>query len=261
MSKNGRPRPRGAKAILLRLAAFAAVLCMLPAAVFAENAEPDGWTTFLLICNEGMNNDKGNAGNTMMVVSINAGEGKIRLLQFTWDTFVHYEGYDVPQKLDMPYRNAGPEEALRVFNENFGTDIKLYMSLNYLNLASLIDAYGGVTVEVTRAERNALNGMVASKKNRLQEEAGMGLLTQAVIDALANDYYLNDYGPDTHLNGLQAVGFGVQLLRAGGGRDRRPFRQRGQRHFRQDPVLQRRFRRAGGFLRQAYHQPGPYRGK
>ena len=208
MNGNGRPPLRGAKAILLRLLAFAAVLCMTPAASFAESAVSDGWATFLLICNEGMNNDKGNAGNTMMVVAINAEIGKIRLLQFTWDTFVHYEGYDVPQKLVMPYRNAGAEEALKVFNENFGTDIKLYMSLNYLNLASLIDAYGGVTVEVTRAERNALNGMVASKKNRLQDEVGAGLLTQAIIDALANDYYLNDYGPETHLNGLQAVGFG-----------------------------------------------------
>ena len=195
--------------VLAALTAAALVLCLLPAFSLAESAEaPGGWVDFLLICNEGMNNDKGNAGNTLMVVSMNPVEGKIRLLMFTWDTFVDYKGYDVPQKLDMPYRNNGPEEAMKVFNDNFGTNIEYYMSLNYLNLAELIDDYGGVNVDISRAERNALNGMVASKKNQLLAKVGAGLLTQALIDSLANDYYLTEFGPDTHLNGLQAVGFG-----------------------------------------------------
>lgn len=168
----------------------------------------DGWVNFLLICNEGMNNDKGNAGNTLMAVAMNQYTGVIRLMMMTWDTFVDYEGYDVPQKLDMAYRNNGPEEAVKVFNANFGTEITRYMSLNYLNLASLIDSYGGVDVDITRAERNALNGMVASKKNQLQAQVATGLLSQTFVEMLAREYYLNDFGPDTHLNGLQAVGFG-----------------------------------------------------
>ena len=168
----------------------------------------DGWVNFLLICNEGMNNDKGNAGNTLMVVSMHPDKGAIRLMMFTWDTFVDYAGYDVPQKLDMPYRSGGAEEAMKVFNANFGTDIHLYMSLNYLNLAGLIDDFGGVDVDISRAERNALNGMVASKKNQLQAQVDSGILSQAVVEMLAQEYYLTDFGPQTHLNGLQAVGFG-----------------------------------------------------
>ncbi len=188
------------------------LLCLLPAFAAAESntAEEakDDWITFLLICNEGMNNDKGNAGNTLMVAAMDPVRGKIRLMSFTWDTFIDYEGYDVPQKLDMPYRNNGPEEAMKVFNSNFGLNINHYLSLNYLNLASLIDEYGGVNVNLTRAERNALNGMVGSKKIRLQEEVAGGLLSQTVIDLLAQQYQLTDFGPDTHLNGLQAVGYG-----------------------------------------------------
>ena len=205
--------------ILFRITAMILAVCLLPILTFGETAGaeiteirtvddlPD-WVSFLLICNEGMNNDKGNAGNTLLVVAMNPFQGKIRLMMFTWDTFIDYEGYDVPQKLDMPYRNNGPEEAMKVINDNFNLGIRYYMSLNYLNLANMIDDYGGITVDVSRAERNALNGMVASKKARLQAEAGKGLLSQAVIDMLAQDYYLNNYGPETHLNGLQAVGFG-----------------------------------------------------
>lgn len=192
-----------------RMVALLLILCLLPVSAPAEDAmAEDDWVTFLLICNEGNNNEKGNAGNTLMVAAMNPVIGKIRLMMFTWDTFVDYEGYDVPQKLDMPYRNNGPEESMKVFNENFGLNIQYYMSLNYLNLASLIDEYGGITLDISRAERNALNGMVASKKVRLQEEVASGLLGQLVIDMLAKEYYLNEFGPDTRLNGLQAVGYG-----------------------------------------------------
>ena len=196
------------KSILIRIAALLLILCLLPLAACAEEEDLSDWVTFLLICNEGMNNDKGNAGNTLMVAAMNPVWGRIHLMSFTWDTFVDYEGYDVPQKLDMPYRNNGPEEAVEVFNDNFGLGIENYLSLNYLNLASLIDEYGGVTVDISRAERNAINGMVGSKKKRLQEQVAGGLLTQAVIDMLARDYYLNEFGSDVHVNGLQAVGFG-----------------------------------------------------
>ena len=196
-------------AILIRLTAVLLILCFMPMIAAAENSiETQGWVDFLLICNEGMNNDKGNAGNTLMIVSMNPEKGKIRLLMFTWDTFIDYEGYDVPQRLDMPYRNNGPEEAMKVFNANFGMNIEYYMSLNYLNLAEMIDDFGGIEVDVSRAERNALNGMVASKKNQLLAMVGTGLLTQAIVDMLAQEYYLNEFGPSTHLNGLQAVGFG-----------------------------------------------------
>ena len=193
-----------------RIAALVLAVCLLPVMSLAEDADSadSDWVDFMLICNEGMNNDKGNAGNTMMLVALNQRTGRINLLTFTWDTFIDYEGYDEPQRLDMPYRNNGATELVNVFNANFGTNIRHYLSLNYLNLAFLIDAFGGIEVDITRAERNALNGMVGSKRNQLQDMVSRGLLTQMALESLAQEYYLDDYGPNTHLNGLQAVGFG-----------------------------------------------------
>lgn len=205
----------GGKLPLKRLVSFLLALVLLLSmtpGLSEEEAEPvlstEDWVTFLLICNEGMSTKGGNVANTLMVVAMNPTTGKIRLMMFTWDTFVQYQGYDLPQKIDMPYRNNGPEETMKVFNANFDMDIQHYMSLNFLNLASLIDSYGGVDVDISRAERNALNAMVASKKEAIQAQANAGLISQMVLEALANEYYLSDYGPKTHLNGLQAVGFG-----------------------------------------------------
>lgn len=191
------------------LSLLAALLLLFTcAAALAEEADDTTWVSFLLMCNEGMQNDGANVGNTMMVVGLAPYTGKIRLMIFTWDTFVDYEGYDIPQLIDQPYRNGGPEETMKVFNSNFDTDITRFMSLNYMNLAGLIDNYGGVSVDITRAERNALNGMVASKKENIQSMKDSGLLIQLLVELLADEYYLNEYGPDTHLNGLQAVAYG-----------------------------------------------------
>lgn len=196
---------------MMKLIAVLLTVCLLiPATGMAVEAREDerGWVDFILVCNEGMNNSGGNAGNTMMVVSMNPDTGKIRLLMMAWDTFIDYPGYDLPQKIDMPYRNNGPEETVKVFNANFGMDIQLFMSLNYLNLASMIDEYGGVTVDVSMAERNALNAMVASKKEAILSQVDLGLLSQMFVDNLAEENYLTEYGPNTKLKGLQAVGYG-----------------------------------------------------
>ena len=75
-----------------------------------------------------------NVGNTLMGVSVNPNSGKVRLMMVTWDTFIEYEGYDVPQLIDMPYRNNGPEETVKVFDANFDTHVDRFMSLNFLNL-------------------------------------------------------------------------------------------------------------------------------
>ena len=166
------------------------------------------WITFFLICNEGMSDRGGNSGNTMMVLSMNRNTGVIRIVPFAWDTFMEFEGYDAPQRIDQAYRNDGPEETVKVFNENMGTDIQLFMSLNFLNLATLINDYGGVTVDVTRAERNALNNMVSSKKEDILNSEDASLLSEIAAEMLADEYYLNEFGEDVHLNGLQAAGYG-----------------------------------------------------
>ena len=99
--------------IIALCVAFISVFSVLNVSMADETipeANERGWVDFFLICNEGMKNDGGNAGNTLMIVSMSPSTGMIKLMPFTWDTFIRYRGYDVPQKIDMPFRNNGPEE-------------------------------------------------------------------------------------------------------------------------------------------------------
>lgn len=197
-----------------RVISLLLALCFSLLPLLSVTAEESGayelpeWVTFFLMCNEGMHNDGDNVGNTMMAVAMSPTYGRINLAIMTWDTFVRYSGYDMPQLLDQPFRVAGPEESMRVFNENFSMDIDRFLSVNYLALANMIDEFGGVTVPVSRAERNALNGMVASKANQVLKAYENNLMAGIGLEILTNEYYLEEYGPETHLNGLQAVGFG-----------------------------------------------------
>ena len=187
------------------LAVLLLALFILPAQ--AEAVEHDR-VDFVLVCNEGMHNDGGNSGNTMMVATFDLDTAEIRLMMLTWDTFIYVEGYDVPQLTDQPYRINGPEGTMEAINDNFGQDVEHFLSLNYLNLANLIDAYGGVEVDITRSERNALNAMVSAKKEDITTMANIGILEQMLVENLASEYYLEEWGEDVHLNGLQAVAFG-----------------------------------------------------
>ncbi len=179
-----------------------------PAEGETPESDTSDWVTFLLICNEGMLNNGGNVGNTVMLFSMSPSLGAVKKISFLWDTFVDYPGYETPQLLDQPFRVGGPEETLKIFNENFGQEITSYLSINFLNLAAVIDTYGGVTLDVSREERNALNGMVASKaESALTALMNLGA-DETAFNSILEQYYLLDYGPETHLSGIQAVGYG-----------------------------------------------------
>ena len=84
------------KKTLLKALALLLAMCLLPVGAMGEEqteeTDTNGWVNFLLLCNEGMNNNGGNAGNTLSVVAMNPKLGKIHLMFFTWDTFIDYEG-------------------------------------------------------------------------------------------------------------------------------------------------------------------------
>ena len=75
----------------------------------------EGFQTILLLSSDApdMSRNYGRAG-VALLCTVEMSTGKIRLLMMAWDTFIDYPGYDLPQKLDTPYRNNGPEETVKV---------------------------------------------------------------------------------------------------------------------------------------------------
>ena len=120
----------------------------------------------------------------IVIVSIDPKLKKVKMVSVMRDSYVDINGST--DKIGHAYAYGGPELAVRTLNQNFNLDIRDYVTVNFESMADVIDAVGGVTLEITQAEMNSAN------RN---------------IEEISNDPdYLINYGT-VHMSGAQAVGY------------------------------------------------------
>ena len=91
--------------------------------------------------------DKQSHSDCMMIVTVDNTRGKIKLISMMRDSLVDIDGYG-EDKLNAAYFRGGPSLAIRTINENFGTDIKDYVAVDFEQLVQIVDAIGGVDIDV-----------------------------------------------------------------------------------------------------------------
>ena len=87
----------------------------------------------------------------MMIDSVDNTRGKIKLISLMRDSLVNIDDHG-EDKLNAAYFLGGPSLAIRTINENFGTDITEYIAVNFEQLVEIIDALGGVEINVETTE-------------------------------------------------------------------------------------------------------------
>ena len=96
----------------------------------------------------------------MMIVTIDNTRGKIKLSSLMRDSLVEIDGVG-EDKLNAAYFRGGPSLAIRTINENFGTDIKDYIAVNFEQVVEIVDALDGIEVNVaSQDEVNELNRVI-----------------------------------------------------------------------------------------------------
>ncbi len=104
--------------------------------------------------------DKQSHSDCMMIVTVDNTRGKIKLTSLMRDSLVEIDGYG-QDKLNAAYFYGGPSLAIRTINENFGTDIKDYVAVDFEQLVEIIDSLGGVEINVQNDnELNELNRVI-----------------------------------------------------------------------------------------------------
>ena len=164
-------------AILLCIA-----LLILPCAA-AEESESDWWN-ILLLGTDNRSEDHHGRTDSMIILSVNTKTKKAKLTSIMRDTWVKIDGHG-SNKLNAACVFGGPELTMSTINDHFGTNISQYVMVNISGLADIIDLLGGVELDVTKEERDALNKGLFD----LSEYSGM------------------ENGEGVHLNGNQAVAF------------------------------------------------------
>ena len=164
----------------------------------------------LLIGTDSRGEDRGRS-DSMILLSINSKTNKINMVSLMRDTYVQVPGYG-GCKLNAAYSYGGPELLMDTIEENFYIEIDDYITVNFMSFANIVDAVGGVEIEVNDSEAEAINVLLDSKE-------GVSMFGQP-----DEDDYLNG-GGTYKLNGKQALCYS-RLRKVGNADFERTERQR-----------------------------------
>ena len=110
----------------------------------------------------------GGAGrsDSMMLITIDPVHDKLKVTSLMRDARVLIDGYG-EDKLNHAYAFGGPELAIKTINENFGLNIKDFATVDFATLPKVIDAVGGVEIEITSDELDDINEIITIYNGRL----------------------------------------------------------------------------------------------
>ncbi|MBP3380902.1 MAG: LCP family protein [Ruminococcus sp.] len=150
-------------------------------------------TNVLLIGSDSRGGERGRS-DTMMLVSINKRTDEITLTSFMRDCYV-----DIPEygwdKLNASYSYGGADLVMDTIEANFGIKIDNYAAVDFVSFANIVDAVGGIEIDVSEAEIREINTILQAEVN--------GLMGDDALDDLLD---VDDDGK-IKLNGKQALSY------------------------------------------------------
>ena len=148
----------------------------------------------------GSMSDRGNRSDSIIVVSINNSTKEVKLLSIYRDTFLSINGKY--SKINVAYSWGGPELAISTINRNLDLNIEKYATVNFKILANIVDAVGGIEVNV---DKSIIEG---DKKENISDNNVGDILTYQVdadiphYDASTNTQMVKYIITDTLSKGL-----------------------------------------------------------
>ncbi len=139
----------------------------------------------------GTSSARGNSSDVNMIACINQDTGEIKLVSLYRDTYLKVSDKGTYRKFNYAYSEGGPEQALKMLNENLDLNITEYIIFNWKAVADGINILGGVDMEITKPEFKFINAFITETV----EETGVG------------SHHLQSAGMN-HLDGIQAVAYG-----------------------------------------------------
>ncbi|MCH5280510.1 MAG: LCP family protein [Lachnospiraceae bacterium] len=159
----------------------------------AESMKEDGVVNVLLIGNDSRLAGDDGRSDAMILVSISDKTKTITMTSFLRDMYVEIPGHG-GNRLNAAYSYGGPELLMQTIEENFDIPVHRYALVNFQAFANLVDAVGGVDLELTNDEVQYVNGYLM-EYNQLE---GRDLATDFLDPSLSGMI---------HLNGPQALAY------------------------------------------------------
>lgn len=136
--------------------------------------------------------DEGTNSDSIVIVSVHNTTGEVKMVSIYRDTFLRIYDSDGAyhySKINNAYAVGGAKGAIDTINKNLDLQITDYVTVNFSGVAKIIDALGGIEVNLTEAEVSQLNKHLKSTISTTGEYAPG----------------ISAPGENIHLNGIQAT--------------------------------------------------------
>lgn len=121
--------------------------------------------------------------DTMIVATIDKKHKKIKLSSIMRDMVVTMEGRGTMEglntdRINQSYGYGGAPLTTKVINENFKTNVQDYIKIDFSGMEKIVDAIGGVEINVKEAEIPVMNNYIR-ELSKLQNDSNPPLVTKA----------------------------------------------------------------------------------
>lgn len=171
---------------LIRFLASVMVIALLCGMALSVQAEQEGWMHILLMGGDSRDYDTYGRTDSMIILSINQAQDKVKLTSLMRDTWVNIEGHGMA-KLNAANVYGGPQLTMQTIEECYGVHMDHYVLVNMQGLATIVDLAGGVDMDISEKDKTLINQELKSRS-----EAGTA-------------ERLDETGDSVHLSGDQAM--------------------------------------------------------
>lgn len=142
--------------------------------------------------------EKGTRSDCIILAIINEKTKEVSLTSVYRDTYLELTGRSL-DKVTHAYSYGGPALAISTLNTNLDLNIKEFVTVNFESVVDIVDAVGGVSMNITSEELKYINGYV-DEINQVTKN---------------NASHVTKTGSQ-NLNGVQALAYGRIRYTAGG---------------------------------------------
>lgn len=153
----------------------------------------EGVVNVLLIGNDSRENGEDGRSDAMILLSISNKTGKIYMTSLLRDMYVEIPGHD-GNRLNAAYSFGGAELLMETIEQNLDISVNRYVLVNFEAFAKLVDAVGGVELELTSEEIEYVNGYLVEYNMLTDRPQGTDNMDTSISGLV-------------HLNGPQALAY------------------------------------------------------
>ncbi len=133
----------------------------------------EGYTNIALLGLDARDNTFANSrSDCIMIISINNDTKDVNIVSVYRDTYLKIEGHSLDKVTHAYAFNKAPL-ALSTLNTNLDLDITKYVTINFNSVKKIVDAVGGVTVDITSAEATQIPGIYGAGTYNLNGEQAL----------------------------------------------------------------------------------------